>query len=160
MDIRLLAATAALVLSAASSLEAAERGKSKADAWIGRDASALLLQLRVDGGRVDIDEDDATGETKYTWHTWNDAWVETRTSGGGLSYGNPSEAGSVMVGETQGGGGVAGAPIYRAPTYSTSIQHASTHRCDVTFVADADGIVRRWQFEGSACGSDIKAPKR
>ena len=80
--------------------------------------------MRVDGGRVDIDEDDATGETKYTWHTWSDAWVQIRTNGGGLSYGTPPEAGSVMVGATQGGGGVAGAPIYRALTYSTSVQHA------------------------------------
>ena len=41
-----------------ASAQADRRAKGKADEWIGRDASELLLQLRVDGGRVEITEDD------------------------------------------------------------------------------------------------------
>ena len=54
-----------LILSAApQALEAraSERARSKADAWVGREASELLMQLRVDGGRVRIDEIEATGD--------------------------------------------------------------------------------------------------
>lgn len=131
---------------------------TKADAWIGKDAGELLLQLRVDGGRVDINENDATGETSYTWSSWNPAWTEEVVTGGGLSYGGPSGAGSQMVGVTPGGNGVAGAPIFRAPTQSHYVDHPATHRCDVTFYADMDGIVTRWEYTGSACARDIKRP--
>lgn len=159
MKYRKTRGTAALwVALVVCGLAHADRAKSKADAWIGKDASELLLQLRVDGGQVDIQEDDATGETRYTWSTWNPAWVETRVSGGGLSYGNGAP-GSTLVGVTQGGNGVAGAPIYQAPSQVDYVQHAATHRCDVTFFANADGIVVRWEFTGAACGRDIRAPK-
>ena len=137
------------------------RGRSKADAWVGRDASELLLQLRVDGGRVDIDENDETGETSYAWRTWNPAWTETVTTGGGLSYGGPGAAGGNMVGMAPGAGrGAPGVPVFQAPTETHHVDHAATHRCDVTFYASAEGIVTRWEFTGQNCKQDIRAPKR
>ena len=55
----LLAAIAGMCLFASdASAQNDRRAKGKADEWIGRDASDLLLQLRVDGGRVEISEDD------------------------------------------------------------------------------------------------------
>ncbi len=63
----ILSKTAVLVLGAcvASTCWAADNrvATAKADAWIGRDAADLLTQLRVDGGRVRIEEIESTGET-------------------------------------------------------------------------------------------------
>lgn len=130
-----------LILSAApQALEAraSERARSKADAWVGREASELLMQLRVDGGRVRIDEIEATGETTYTWSSWNPAWVE--------------EINDVELAPI-------GAGLMQQSVYTEEVQHAASHRCDVTFFADVDGIVRKWEFTGSRCGTDIQAPK-
>jgi hypothetical protein len=156
-----LALLAAAGMATQAPAQGGKRARNKADAWIGRDASELLLQLRVDGGRVDIEEDDATGETRYTWRTWNPAWVETVTTGGDLSFGGPGAGGGTMVGMAPGAGPNApGTPVFQSPTHTYQVQHAATHRCDVTFFADADGIVARWEFTGSNCSNDIRAPKR
>ena len=74
---------AILLLCASFACNAAEsrRANAKADAWLGKDASELLMQLRVDGGRVQINENDATNETSYTWSTWNPAWNEEVVTG-------------------------------------------------------------------------------
>lgn len=115
------------------------RARSKADAWIGKDASALLMQLRVDGGSVQIDEIDATNETSYTWTTSNAAWTE--------------EINDVHTAPI-------GPGLMQQTVSTTEVHHAATHRCTLTFFADADGIVRRWAAEGSRCGTDVLAPKR
>lgn len=117
------------------------RAQGKADEWIGRDASDLLLQLRVDGGRVEITEDDEAGETHYTWATINPAWIETWTTGGnvvGIAY---------------------GAPMYDSPVQVHERHHEATHRCTITFIADLEGIIRRWEMHGNACRSDVRRPK-
>ncbi|MCD9033334.1 hypothetical protein LDO32_16585 [Luteimonas sp. Y-2-2-4F] len=126
---------------------AAQRARSKADAWIGRDAGELLMQLRVDGGRVQIDELDETGETRYTWSSWNPAWTETVTTGGNV------------IGMHPGGPGVAPTPIFDGPAQSHEVHHDATHRCDISFFADAEGIVSRWEYTGSNCNRDIKRPR-
>ncbi len=42
---------------------------------------------------------------------------------------------------------------------TTTIEHAATSRCQVTFFADMDGIVSRWKYDGPACRFDIKKPR-
>ncbi len=138
----LAAAVAGMCLLAFdASAQADRRAQGKADEWIGRDASDLLLQLRVDGGRVEITEDDQAGETRYSWATINPAWTETWTTGGnvvGISY---------------------GAPIYDSPVQVHERHHDATHRCTITFIADLEGIIRRWEMHGNACRSDVRRPK-
>lgn len=147
---RALFAAAALlgVMSAITDAQAREsRGATtRADAWVGRDAGDLLLQLRVDGGRVRIIEDDEAGETHYVWSSWNPAWTETVTTGGGV------------VGMVPGGRGFAPTPIFGA-TEQHEIHHEATHRCDVTFTADLEGIVQRWEYTGRNCRQDIRRPR-
>jgi hypothetical protein len=134
-----------LVTLGMSSLDASaqeRRARNKADEWIGRDASDLLLQLRVDGGRVVITEDDDAGETRYSWSTINPAWIETWTTGGnvvGISY---------------------GAPIYDGPAQAHERHHDATHRCTITFIADLEGIIQKWEMNGNACASDVRRPKK
>ncbi len=141
------AAIAALLLApAVCSAQGSKRANAKADAWLGRDASELLMQLRVDGGRVDIEENDETGETSYTWSTWNPAWTEVVQTGGGV------------VGVVPGGRGVAPTPIF-APTQTHQIDHPATHRCDITFHANAEGIIHRWVYTGDRCSRDIERPE-
>lgn len=154
----MVACAIAVAAATAGSAMAKDRAAARADAWLGRDASDLLMELRVDGGRVDIVEDDATGETSYTWSTWNPAYRETVVTGGGLSYGAPN--GGQIVGMTTASPGVASAPIYQAPTQTHYVDHDATHRCDVTFHADADGIITRWEYTGASCSSDIQKPRR
>jgi hypothetical protein len=114
-----------------------KRATSKADAWIGREASELLLQLRVDGGRVRIREIEATGETAYTWSTWNPGRNEIVITGSDITPG----------------------PVLTKNIYTKEIYHPPTHRCEVTYYADLEGIVRRWEYTGKACGWDIDKPK-
>lgn len=124
-----------------ASAQADRRAKGKADEWIGRDASELLLQLRVDGGRVEITEDDEAGETHYTWATINPAWTETWTTGGnvvGIAY---------------------GAPMYDSPVQVHEKHHDATHRCTITFIADLEGIIQGWKMHGESCRSDVRKPK-
>lgn len=138
----LSAAIAGMCLFASdASAQNNRRAQGKADEWIGRDASDLLLQLRVDGGRVEISEDDEAGETRYSWATINPAWTETWTTGGnvvGIAY---------------------GAPMYDGPVQVHERHHEATHRCTITFIADLEGIIRRWEMHGNACRSDVRRPK-
>jgi hypothetical protein len=121
--------------------QASSRAKNKADEWIGRDASDLLLQLRVDGGRVDIIEDDEAGETRYSWSTINPAWIETWTEQGPLQ------------------GVHRGVPIF-GPGQTHERYHEATHRCTITFIADLEGIIRKWEMHGESCAWDVRRPKK
>lgn len=137
----LLAAIAGMCLFASdASAQNDRRAKGKADEWIGRDASDLLLQLRVDGGRVEISEDDEAGETHYSWSTINPAWIETWT-----------EQGQFMGTER-------GVPIF-GPGQTYEYYHEATHRCTITFIADLEGIIQGWKMHGNACRSDVRRPK-
>lgn len=137
-----------LVLAAACAATPAHawgegRAKRKADQWIGRDASELLLALRVDGGRVEIEEDEATGETRYIFRTWEDAYYATVVTG----------TDSHMIGVDR------GTPIFQENVYTKQVYVPPTHRCTVVFTADAEGIVRDWRYEGPVCAQDIARPK-
>lgn len=127
-----------------------KRAAAKADAWLGRDASELLLQLRVDGGRVQINESEDSDETSYTWETWNSEYTEKVVTG----------VDRQIIGMTQGGNGVAATPIFNETVYTQDVYHPATHRCDITFYADAEGIIRRWAYVGNACRYDIAKPKK
>lgn len=118
---------------------------SKAGAWVGRDASDLLMELRVDGGRVQIDEDDATMETRYTWRTVTPAWTERVHVSGG----------EFMFMESTGNGQ---RPVF-APIVYDEIDHPEKHRCDVTYIADREGVVRRFELKGPECDADVVGPK-
>lgn len=119
------------------------RTKRKADEWIGRDASQLLLQLRVDGGRVEIEEDEATDETRYIFRTWDDAYYKTVVTGSDQH----------LVGVDR------GTPIYQETVYTDQVFVPAQHRCTIVFTADAEGVIRHWRYEGDVCVQDIKRPK-
>ncbi|GAB2501121.1 hypothetical protein [Lysobacter humi (ex Lee et al. 2017)] len=119
------------------------RAKRKADEWVGRDASELLLQLRVDGGRVEIEEDEATDETRYIFRTWDDAYYKTVVTGSDQH----------MIGVDR------GTPIYQETVYTDQVFVPAQHRCTIVFTADPEGIIRHWRYEGDVCVQDIKRPK-
>lgn len=137
-----LCAVAFMVTAAA---QASSTGDSKAQAWVGRDASQLLMQLRVDGGRVQIVEDDATMETRYIWRTVTPAWTERVHVSGG----------EFMFMESTGNGQ---RPVF-APIVYDEVDHPELHRCAITYVADREGVVRRWEQDGPNCAEDIVGPK-
>ena len=118
---------------------------AKANAWVGRDASDLLLQLRVDGGRAQIVEDDATMETRYIWSTSTPAWTERIHVSGGELLGLRIQPNGQI-------------PEY-SPIVYEYIDHPIKHRCDITFVVDSEGVVRRWEHRGPDCDEDIIGPK-
>ena len=119
--------------------------RAKAEAWVGRDASDLLMQLRVDGGRVRIQEDDRTLETRYTWSTNTPAWTEKVYVSGGELLGVRIQNNAHI-------------PEY-APTVYDLVDHPVEHRCDVTYIADSEGVVRRWEHAGPHCDDDIVGPR-
>ena len=118
---------------------------AKAQSWVGREASDLLMELRVDGGRVQIDEDDTTMETRYTWRTVTPAWTErVHVSGGDLVH--VHVRGNVHI------------PEYTPIVYD-EIDHPEKHRCDVTYVADREGVVQRFDLKGPDCDADVVGRK-
>ena len=117
---------------------------TKANAWVGRDASELLLQLRVDGGRVQIGEVDALMVTRFTWRTVTPAWTERVHVSGGELIGVTIQNNVHL-------------PHYTPIVYD-EVDHPEKHRCDVTYVADREGVVRRWEHQGPHCSDDIVGP--
>lgn len=118
---------------------------AKAEDWVGRDASDLLLQLRVDGDSVQIEELES-GETSYTWDTWNPAYIQQVVTG----------TSNQVVGM---GPGPRGGPIMNQTVHTKDVYVPATHRCIVTFYADMLGIIRRWEYEGKSCRRDISRPR-
>jgi hypothetical protein len=130
-------------LLACGAAGAGGRAGRKADRWIGRDASELLMQLRVDGRSVRIEEDDATGETRYIWETYNAAYTSKR----------------VVAEDSRVIGMQGGTPIFETNVATQDVFHPATDRCTVTYTADSEGVVRRADYIGDACDWDIKAPR-
>ena len=118
---------------------------AKADEWVGRDAAELLLQLRVDGDRVQIEELES-GETSYTWRTWNPAYVKQVVTG----------TTNQVVGMSP---GPRGGAIINQIAHTKDVYVPATHRCEVTFYADIHGIIRRWEYQGNSCRRDISRPR-
>lgn len=118
---------------------------ARAQSWVGQDASQLLMALRVDGGRVKIEEDNATMETRYIWRTVTPAWTERiHVSGGELVH--VHVRGNVHI------------PEYTPIVYD-EIDHPEMHRCDVTYVADREGVVQRFDLSGPDCDADVVGRK-
>ncbi|KAB7767519.1 hypothetical protein CKY51_11420 [Xanthomonas maliensis] len=114
-----------------------------AKAWLGHDASELMLQWPVDRGLY-ISENVQTQETAYTYnfgipaHYRTDYWVEQ----------------GPMVGVVQGGG--VATPIFSQELHSSKTFVPQEDHCEVTFVADAQGIISRYDFAGSKCKPYIR----
>lgn len=134
-----------LACSSAGASELSGAASARANAWVGRDASALLLKLRVDGGRAKIVEDDGSMETRYTWSTSTPAWTERIHVSGGELIGIRMQPNNVQI------------PEYTPIVYDYK-NHSIKHRCDVTYIADSEGVVRRWEHLGPDCDEDIVGP--
>ncbi len=114
-----------------------------ATAWIGHEAADLLMQWTVsDDVRFSTSENAKTHETAYTYYfaipahyTFN-YWTE--------NTGN-------IIGMTPGGGGVASMPIFEQVQHVEKTYHPLSEQCNVTFIADVQGIIRRYDFRGSNC---------
>lgn len=137
-----------LLSMAAAVLAADARADAAAQAWVGRDASELLTVFRVDGGRINMIENEATGETAYRF--------VSRGRGKRVWVSEGHEMATVMT-PVAGSGGQA-VPV-TAPVDTGYHEHKEGDlRCDVTFHADADGSIVRWEYTGEACGRDIEEP--
>lgn len=132
---------AALLLAAVPASAQSNAVKRKAEQWIGRDAGELLLRYRVDGGNAIIVEDDATGQTTYTWETYRQAYTET------------------VVVPNQVIGMHGRVPIYDNSGYSYDVDHPTILRCRVTYTADLEGIIRSWETSGFDCSRFVLGPR-
>jgi len=105
-----------------------------ARSWVGHDASELMMQWPVDRGLY-TSENTETHETAYTYNFGIDAHYRTDywTTDGPLM------------------GVDHGTPLYRQEEHSQTTFVPTEHHCEVTFVANADGIITRYDFAGSKC---------
>ena len=62
-----------------------------------------------------------------------------------------------MVG---GGNGVAPTPIFEQNEHSKTTFVPAEYHCEITFVADAEGIITRYDFAGSKCQPYIRSRGR
>ncbi|WP_369943455.1 hypothetical protein [Xanthomonas medicagonis] len=139
----LLPALCALGLLGATATASADMFGSPEDiarSWIGHDAAELMMQWPVDRGLY-TSENTETHETAYTYnfgieaHYRTDYWTE---------QGN-------IVGMSPGGNGVAATPIFEQNQRSQTVFVPAEHHCEVTFIANAEGIITRYDFAGSKC---------
>jgi hypothetical protein len=106
-----------------------------ADSWLGHDASELLVQWPVDRG-FSTYELSNTNETAY-------------------EYNFGSEAYSYDSSNTQAVGQVNNTLILQT-TYEHHDVEAQ-HHCTVTFYANADGIISRYEYDGVKCAPYISS---
>ncbi|WP_368312829.1 hypothetical protein [Luteibacter sp. CQ10] len=122
-----LTSLASLTVSASS---ADTRGASAvADAWIGHEASDLLMQWPVDRGFQQTELGD--GVTAYEYHFGTEAY---HAVGSNTTLG---------AGPTPGG-------VMQTVSYYDYWVPAQTH-CVVVFFANRDGIIDNYKFNGSKC---------
>ncbi|KTF40466.1 hypothetical protein [Xanthomonas translucens] len=105
-----------------------------ARSWVGHDASELMMQWPVDRGLYTA-ENTETHETAYTYnfgieeHYRTDYWTTDGRIVG-------------MDGNT---------PIFEQIGHSQTVFVPTEQHCEVTFVANAEGIITRYDFAGSKC---------
>jgi hypothetical protein len=108
---------------------AANPSEEIAKSWLGHDASALLMQWPVDSGYRAF-EVDATGETGYSWDfgrnesSYTDYWQSASPAGPG---------------------------IVAVEQHSEKVVVPRQYHCGVTFYANADGIISRYEYGGPQC---------
>ncbi len=115
--------------------------ESIADAWLGQDASELLIQWPVDSDvKFSVSENHDTHETAYTYYFSVPAYY---------SFNYWTESTGQVVGMASGQGWQA--PIYDQVQYSERVYHPEQEQCNVTFIADSQGTIQRYDFRGSNC---------
>ncbi|RMH91009.1 hypothetical protein EBB59_08660 [Lysobacter pythonis] len=140
----------ALLPVAATAQDALQR---KLDAWLDRDASQLLMEWRVDGDYLDIEENDDTGETLYTWRFWNEAWNER------VVVGSENRVVGMAAASMARGQVTSMVPVQQSvPIYGT-LNHPASLRCTVIFRANPEDVIDHWKPRGD-CKRDARAPKR
>ncbi|MCW0391819.1 MULTISPECIES: hypothetical protein [Xanthomonas] len=137
---RLLCAFALLGVSPLSSADMFGKPEDIARSWVGHDAGELMMQWPVDRGLY-TSENPETHETAYTYNFGVDAHYRT-------DYWTTQGA---VVGMTPGGGGMAPTPIFEQNEHSQQVYVPAEHHCEVTFIANAEGIITRYDFAGSKC---------
>ncbi|KAB0535428.1 MULTISPECIES: hypothetical protein [Xanthomonas] len=120
--------------------------ESVAQSWIGHDASELMMQWPVGKGLY-TSENIETQETAYTYNFGIEAHYRTHywTTQGGV------------VGMVGGGNGVAPTPIFQENQHSEEVFVPAEHHCEITFIANADGIITRYDFAGSKCNEHARS---
>jgi hypothetical protein len=106
-----------------------------ADSWLGHDASELLVQWPVDRGFSSY-EVSKTGETAYEYNFGSEAY----------SYDSSNTQAVGQMGNTL--------------ILQTTNEHhdvAAEHHCTVTFYANADGIISRYEYDGVKCAPYIRS---
>jgi hypothetical protein len=118
-----------------------------AKSWIGHDASELLTQWPVDSG-FNTFEIQKTNETAYSYNFGVRAHTNTyNVSDGAEPVGTDAQGGLVM-----------------AENYHTEKEYVPQKiECDMTFYANTQGIIIRYEYRGTTCRSNFKywgKPKR
>ncbi|WP_426702126.1 hypothetical protein ACPPVV_03680 [Rhodanobacter sp. Col0626] len=106
-----------------------------AESWIGHDASVLLTQWPVDSGFT-TSEVTKTNETAYSYTFGQDAYVH--------SY-------DVSDGWAPVGTGPQGELVMQESLHTEREYVPQKIDCTITFYADEQGIIRRYEYDGNAC---------
>lgn len=106
-----------------------------ADSWLGHDASELLVQWPVDRGFSSY-EISKSNETAYEYNFGSEAYSYDSTRSQAVG-----EMNNQLIIET------------------TSEHHdvPAEHHCTVTFFANADGIISRYEYDGVKCAPYIRS---
>lgn len=107
-----------------------------ADSWLGHDASELLTQWPVDKGYRTY-ELDSSNETAYSFNFGIDAY----------SYSHDVYDGQQMVGPN----------IIQQNYHEEVVNVPKQDHCFITFYANADGIIARYEYSGVKCRPYLKS---
>jgi hypothetical protein len=107
-----------------------DKGSSAvADSWLGHDASELLIQWPVDRGFSSY-EVPGTDETAYSYNFGREAY----------SYDSSNTAPVGQMGNTL---------IMQTTTTHHDVE--AQHYCTMTFYANAQGVISRYEYDGEKC---------
>lgn len=107
-----------------------------ADSWLGHDASELLTQWPVDKGYRTY-ELDSSNETAYSFNFGIDAY----------SYSHDVYDGQQMVGPN----------IIQQNYHEEVVNVPKQDHCFITFYANAEGIIARYEYSGVKCRPYLKS---